>query len=196
MLLAFPAACLGPIILYFTVPLYHHADVTIVNSFMRLLVFQTAILLLDRVSYGYIAKGVVGSAIQPVPLKESWMVLLAAGGWLAGVVWLDHATPPQWNFLPLYLVPCMVLTLTYRLSWGILMAVLAMACMGTNEMLTNPSIASHVVVGWNFTARALVALLILQFLHQLRNESVLFHSQRDDLAPNGVRLSAGGTRAS
>ncbi len=198
MLLAFPAAMLGPLTMYFNVPGYHDAGVTIWNTLMRLVVFQTSILLLDRIKnyHPNMTLAANPTAAVPMPLTESWMVLLAAGGWLAGVVWLDHATPPQWNFLALYLVPCMVLTLTYRLSWGILMGMLAIACMGTNEFLTNPAAKSNLVAGWNFAARLVVALVILQYLNQLRKQSVLFYPVRESQAGNGVRLSAGGTRAS
>ena len=81
MLLAFPAAMLGPLTMYFNMPGYHDAGVTIWNTLMRLVVFQTSILLLDRIKNHHpnMTLAANPTAAVPMPLTESWMVLLAAG---------------------------------------------------------------------------------------------------------------------
>ncbi len=106
------------------------------------------------------------------------MVLLACGIFFVAVWVLDYLTDPHLIFLPLYLFPCMVLTLALNLRWGIAAAIIAAFTCTWIECLTdkiNDDFAGIFI--WNFTMRLMVSLLVILLLHGIRKGNILFFNR-------------------
>jgi hypothetical protein len=193
MLLAAVAAFLGPAITFLRVPGYDRWDTTLWNALMQFMVYQAGVLFVDKMHRGNNGNGRPAPPGRPAAnLRDVWAVLLMSGLWLGGVAWLDYVTPPQMSFLPLYLLPCMILTLTFNLRWGILTALVAVACASASEYLTNPFSNFDLAFHWNFCVRFLIAVIILKYLDQLRKADRLFLSGRDRTRrPKPGTLAAG-----
>jgi cellulose synthase/poly-beta-1,6-N-acetylglucosamine synthase-like glycosyltransferase len=119
----------------------------------------------------------------PAKLAESWVILLACGLALVVITWLDYITDPHLIFLPLFLLPCMMITLVYQLRWGLATAFLAIATTSWVEYATNR--LNHYTIAevfvWNFAMRFAVSVLVLILLNRIRKENILFLHQK----PNG-----------
>jgi hypothetical protein len=114
------------------------------------------------------------------------VIILTSALLFAVIAWGDIRTGPRVIFLPLYLIPAMLLTLFLNLRWGTLMALLGalMAC--ADEYLTkyNPSFTE--VFGWNFAMRFLILFVVVWLLDRVRQENVLFTSRKPNGHANGV----------
>jgi hypothetical protein len=169
---------------------------------MQFIMLQTSILLVDKVRRHKIELADRPPDTEPATLQESWMVMLACALWLAGVVWLDYVTPPQMGFLPLYLVPAMVVTLMFKLRWGLLIAMIAAVCAAMNQYLTNHQSSVNLAFHWNLLGWFGSSAIILAYLDRVRRRSILFYSghrqtRATDLAPrsSGVPVLPPGAHA-
>ncbi len=150
------------------------------NAIMRFIILQMCVLFVDRIhKQGQIVHHRLADDFRPMKLSENWVVVLASGMFLTLVVVLDYVTNPHLIFLPLYLFPCMILTLVSNLRWGISTALVAMGIATWVECLTN-KINYHLtaIFAWNFEMRLAVALLVLLLLQRIRRENILFINRR------------------
>ena len=95
---------------------------------------------------------------------------------LVSVTALDYVTDPRMIFLPLYILPCMMLTLVLNLRLGIFAALLATGASSWVEYVTNK--LSHYTLTevfiWNLLMRLAVIVAVLLLLNRIRNENILF----------------------
>jgi len=111
---------------------------------------------------------------QPKPpltrqLAENWKMFLMGALLLAGTVILQiHSSEPA-AWLPFYyLFPCMVLTLSFSRSWGILAALVATALASTHDFIDQPEVRFKAGTLGNFGAQFGIMLLILWYLDKAR----------------------------
>jgi len=104
-------------------------------------------------------------------------VVLASGLLFLIVAALDYVTDPRMIFLPLYILPCMILTLVLNLRWGIASALVAMMIASLEEYSANSSYGLAEVFGWNFIMRFAIALFVILLLDRIRKGNILFSSR-------------------
>ena len=176
-LLATVAALLGPTMLFVKDAGFHRWDVTSWNTVMRFAILQMCVLFVDYIRrHRYLFQRQESPASLTPRLEDHWAVVLACGGMLGLVAYLDYHTPPQLIFLPLYILPCMAIALVLNLRWAIPFAALAMAIASLIEYKTNPQISLGVAMGWNFVMRFAISLAILLLLDRIRKENILFYT--------------------
>ena len=191
MLLATIAALLGPIMLFAKDTGFHRWDVTGWNTVMRFTILQMCVLFVDYIRrHRYLFHPQESPASLTPRWEDHWAVVLASTGWLALVGYLDYHTPPQLIFLPLYILPCMVLTLVLNLRWSIPFAVLAILTASTIEYKTNAQVTLAVAMGWNFVMRFAISLAILLLLDRIRKKNILFYTTQREKPrrPAGLQL--------
>ena len=158
---------------------FRDMEVMIWNTIMRFFILETCVLFVDRIhKQRQIVQHQSPPDSPPVKLAENWMVLLACGIFFVAVWVLDYFTDPHLIFLPLYLFPCMVLTLALNLRWGIAAALIAAFTCTWIECLTdkiNDNFAGIFI--WNFTMRLMVSLLVILLLHGIRKGNILFFNR-------------------
>lgn len=155
-------------------PDYRPAEVWLWNSFMRFAVLAISVLFLDRMrrQRDFFKRG-AGTEGQGTRLADAWMVILASLGVLAGVGGLDWFSKPQMIFLPLYLIPCIMTTLTLGWRWGVIFSILSALTGAWIEFLTlKDSLVQS--LGWNFLMRLAVLLTVLLLLNRITRSTILF----------------------
>ena len=183
-LLATVAAVIGPVMMFVKDSGFHRLDVTLWNIVMRFIILQMCVLFVDHLHrHKYLFRRPVTPARPPATFVENWAVVLASGLLLVIVAALDYFTTPQMIFLPLYLLPCMVLTLVLNLRWGIPTALAAMATASLVEYRTNPTYHLAEIFGWNFIMRLAISLVIVLLLDRIHKENILFFSGNTEERP-------------
>lgn len=172
-LLATAAALIPPLTRHFLTPDFLPLEVTLWNMVMRFILFQMVVLLADRVrGHDIFSRG--STSGHGFKFSERWAVILGTGLFFAVVVAIDLVTSPQLNLLPLYLLPCMVLTLTVDRRWGTAAAILA-AIAGPFAQRYEDNHYRHLPVElWNTLMRFLIFQTVVFILDRLRLENVLF----------------------
>jgi len=107
-------------------------------------------------------------------------VVLASGLLFLIVAALDYVTDPHVTFLPLYILPCMILTLMLNLRWGIAGVLVGMMVASLQEYSANPSHGLAAVFGWNFIMRFAIALVVILLIDRIRKGNILFSSRNYD----------------
>lgn len=113
---------------------------------------------------------------RPGKFADNWLVPLVCALALILASVLDYVTDARMIFMPLYILPCMMLTLVLNLRWGVIAALLAAGASSWTEYATNK--LSHYtlteVFVWNFPMRFAVTVLVLLLLNRIRKENILF----------------------
>jgi hypothetical protein len=174
------AAVTAPILVSFRDTGFRQTDVLVWNSIMRALILYFSVLLVDRIHKQNGFSRHRDLVAPPLPrLANSWAIGLFCSLTLVVVAKLDFITDPHLIFLPLYLFPCMILTLALNLRWGIFATLVATGAGCWIEYVTNK--LSHYSLAevfiWNFLMRTAVSLVVLMLLDRIRKENILF-SQR------------------
>ncbi len=169
------AALIGPVIADTRQPGYLQPDVMVWNTLMRFITLQLCLLFVGQIrrqkelsSHPAAARHLLGTFAQ------NWAVVLATSLLLAFTAVVDYVTPPTMIFLPLYLLPCMILTLALNLRWGIATALVATAASSLVQYYTNANYRVTEVSGWNFIMRLAIFLLVIFLLDRIRRENILF----------------------
>ena len=174
-LAAAAAAMTGPLIQSAKDAGFHKLDVIVWNMIMRFITLELCVLFVEQI---HKQKKLLpyGAAPNRPPAKFSgnWAVVLASGLLLLIVAVLDFVTDPHLIFLPLYLLPCMILTLVLNLRWGIAAALVGAVSRSVMEYSGGPNYKVTEVFGWNFVMRLAVFLIITVLLDRIRKESILF----------------------
>ncbi len=150
---------------------------------MRFILFQIVVVLADRIR----GQNIFSRRISPglaVKFSDRWAVVIVTALFAAVVVVIDVLTSPQLNLWPLYLLPCMVLTLTFDRRWGTAAAII-MAVAGPITQRYDDDYYKHMSVElWNTVMRFIFFQTVVFILDRIRRENVLFssHKSEDHLA--------------
>ena len=93
-------------------------------------------------------------------------------------------TDPRITFIPVYIFPCMCITLALGLWWGVIITLFAAFAGVIVERLTTLHYTAE-DLGWNFIMRSVVYMLLLFLADRFRRESVLFVQRK----PNESKLN-------
>lgn len=179
-LIATVAAVVGPLIQSYRDTEFHHLDVGLWNVVMRFITLQMCVLFVDRIQKQRKTLFDPSPARAPAAkFSEHWAVLAASGLLFAAIFALDYITNPHLNFIPVYLLPCMIITLALNFRWGMIATVLSAAAGSLSEYLSNPGYHLAEVFGWNFLMRLAISALVILLLERIRRENVLFFSSRN-----------------
>jgi hypothetical protein len=173
------AAIVSPLLRHLQSPDFLPLEVTLWNIVMRFILFQIVVVLTDRIRADNLFFPARESLKSPEPtgsFAEHWAVIVTTGLFFAGVVLIDCLTSPQTNLLPLYLLPCIVLTLVIDRRWGSAAAIIT-SVTGPFTMRFEAAYYQHFTVEfWNTLTRLIVFQLVVWLLDRIRRHSVLFYS--------------------
>jgi hypothetical protein len=171
-LAAIAAAVAGPLVAYAKDPGSHKLDVMVWNMVMRLLTLQICVLFLGQISrHKNRFERQAALEYRPGKFTENWAVVLASGLLFMIVAKLDLITDPHMSFLPLYLLPCMILTLRLNLGWGIAIALVGATAVSLMQYYTGPYHEVAKVFGWNLGMRLVIFLFVAMLLDRIRKEN-------------------------
>lgn len=183
------AAIIGPVIQSYRDEGFHHMDVGLWNIVMRFITLQMCVFFVDRIRKqgSLFGRRTLRSAAGK--FSECWAVVVAAAGILAAIFVADYLTNPHLSFIPIYLIPCMMLTLALNVRWGIAATVIAAVVGSLAEYLTNPSYQLAEIFGWNLLMRFFISSVVILMLERIRAEDILFFSRREN---GGAKTPARG----
>ena len=170
------AAVIAPVVAAARDAGFRDSEVMLWNTVMRFIILEMCVLFVDRIhKQRAMVHYRLAADSAPAELAENWAVLLACVASLAVIAWLDYITNPHLIFLPLYLFPCMMLTLVTNLRWGFAAALLTTGIGTVIEVVTNKISDDWAeIFVWNFLMRLAVSLLVLLLLDRIRKENILF----------------------
>ena len=176
-ILACVAGCVGPLMQHLKQPMMIPLDVTCWNMVMRVFIFQLTVILLDNARKNSLHQ--VSGRTLPEPnaiqaISGNWAVVLITSVYFALVVVLDVLTNPFFTFLPLYLLPCVIFTLTLNRRWGTLAAVVASVAGPFAQRFEDPAYQSLSVEFWNTFMRLVIFQTVVLLLERVRRENILF----------------------
>lgn len=177
------AAIISPLLRHLQMPEMMPLEVTLWNVVMRFILFQIIIILVDRIYRQNIFSKEDPAGKTPVPsgsFADHWAVIIASGFFFAGVIGLDALTNPQLNLLPLYLLPCMILTLAVDWRWGTAAAVITAIAGPFTQRFEDPAYRELTIESWNTVMRLLIFLTVVWLLNRIRRENVLFFSYKPE----------------
>ena len=177
-LIATAAAVAGPLVMNAKDTGFHKPDVMVWNMIMRFFTLQMCVLLMGEIhKQKELSRRHAAPDHPPGKFTENWAVVLASGLLFLIVAALDYVTDPRMIFLPLYILPCMILTLVLNLRSGIASALVAMMIASLEEYSANSSYGLAEVFGWNFIMRFAIALFVILLLDRIRKGNILFSSR-------------------
>lgn len=177
-LAATAAAVAGPLITNAKQPGYLKLDVMMWNMAMRFITLQLCVLFVEQIHrQKKLSQQHAAPDRRTARFTENWAAVLASGLLFLTVAALDFVTDPHMAFMPLYLLPCMILTLVLNLRWGMVAALVAAAASSLMEYSANPNYGVEEVFGWNFTMRLGIFLFIILLLDRIRKGNILFLSR-------------------
>ena len=172
---AIAGTVIGPLVVNASHAGYYKLDTMLWNMAMRLFILQLCVQFVEQIHrQKKLSRRHAVLDFHSTKFAENWAVVLACGLFLLTVVVVDFETSPRMGFLPLYLLPCITLTLTLNRNWGIGAAVVAMLFASLGQYATNPDCSVAEALGWNFAMRMVVALTVIQLLDSIRFENILF----------------------
>ena len=181
-LAAIVGALAGPLIASAKYPGVYKPDVMLWNLLLRFLILQLSVQFVEHIRrLEKLSRPRTLLDPRPGTFAENWAVVLACGLLFLGVAALDLVTDSHMIFLPLYLLPCMVLTLVLNRRWGMAAALVAMSVASLEEYSGHPDYGLADVFGWNFAMRLVIALAVILMLDCIRRENILFLQRK----PNG-----------
>jgi hypothetical protein len=179
-LIATAAAVAGPLVASAKGTGYK-PEVMFWNMCMRFLTMQMCVLFMGQVhKQKKLFRRHAAPDHPPGKFTENWAVVLASGLLFLIVAALDYVTDPHMTFLPLYILPCMILTLMLNLRWGIAGVLVGMMVASLQEYSANPSHGLAAVFGWNFIMRFAIALVVILLIDRIRKGNILFSSRNYD----------------
>jgi hypothetical protein len=106
-------------------------------------------------------------------LRAHWITLLASAAILAAVAYLDFATGPDVMVLPLYLIPCAVLTLVVNRRWGNFAVAAVIVIWSMIQIHQNPNLnLNHwKTLLWDAGMRFVLLQVIVSLLDRIRVEA-------------------------
>lgn len=178
---AYAGAITGPLLQRFKDPELIPLDVTCWNLFMRVVVFLLIVVLLDGVRKQSLSRHSKQVSVQEDSIQAisgNWAVVLITSVYFVGVMVLDGLTSPHLIFLPLYVLPCVILTLALNWRWGTLAALLASVI---GPLLQRPGDLGYQHWGvecWNTVMRFVIFQMVVLVLERIRRKNILFNSRK------------------
>ncbi len=149
------------------------------NSAMRFLILETSVLFAVRIrDQKNLFHPQISTALPSAKIADNWAVLLAGATWFAAVAVLDWLTGPLMKCMPLYLFPCMMVTLVFNLRWGVAAAGLAVFTDVFLQAYGDTRFQVPQIFGWNLLMRFLLFLVVIVLLDRIRRQSILFSTRR------------------
>jgi hypothetical protein len=176
-ILASVAGAAGPLIKQLKQPMMIPLDVTCWNIVMRVFVFILMVVLLDNVrrqSFRDRPPHALHEQNAMQAISGNWAVVLITSIYFALVVVLDVLTNPYYLFLPLYLLPCVIFTLTLNWRWGTLAAVIASVVGPLTQRFEDPGYQLLGVEFWNTFMRLMIFQTVVLLLARIRRKNILF----------------------
>jgi hypothetical protein len=194
-LFATAAAVAGPLIKRMNDTDFQPPYVVVWDTCMGLFMLQWCVLLFDRMLQQKNPAAIGETAnVHSRHFADNWAVVLASGAWLAAVATLQFYSSPHLGFMPLYLLPCLALTLTVGRSWGLVAAVFA-AVVGPYVQRFGDAdyLPVHVEV-WNTLIRLLSLQVTILLVDRLHRDNIVFfpNAPRPRSKPSGAPVPAAG----
>jgi hypothetical protein len=123
---------------------------------------------------------------SPAPMgkfSDRWAVIIITALFAAVVVVIDYVTSPQLNLWPLYLLPCMVLTLTVDRRWGTAAAIIMAIAGPIMQRYEDDYYKQMSVELWNTVMRFIFFQTVVFILDRIRRENILFSSHKPEDQP-------------
>ena len=174
------SAAFGPLVFYYSRPDFTNLTTIVLNITMRMIVFQLVVVLFDRIGRQSVLYRSSNAGSDPLPvaaLAGNWPVILLTTVFFALVIALDIFTDPNLLLMPLYMIPCMVLTLALDWRWGTVVAVLA-AIVGPVLQRPDKGYQSLGVEFWNTAMRLVIYEMVVVLLERVRRENILFSTNK------------------
>jgi len=169
------ASTIGPLVAMSKDPAWRHPDLICWNILMRFFMLQMAVFLTDRIHRQRdFFQQIMRPQRRPADFAGNWAIVLVSVVAFIGFAWGDVFTGPRVIFLPLYLLPAILITLFINLSWGAIMVLLAAVVSSGDEYISKYNSSVAEAFGWNLVMRFLLMYLVILLLDRLRQESVLF----------------------
>lgn len=182
MLFALVDGPLAPLVMAAKDPSFRAVDLICWNAVMRFIVIQMCVIFTDRLHRQKDFSRHLNIPRRTAKFSENWAVIFISTILFIMVAIGDFFTGPRVLFLPIYLIPAMLITLVLNLRWGVLVVLLAAFSACTDEYLRLNSNALQ-VFGWNFTMRSTISFLIILLLDRFRHENVLFEPRKPTGGP-------------
>ncbi len=174
------SAIVGPLYFYNANPDFMPFRIICWNTLMRMGVFQVVVNLFDRFGQSSVFQTVPNSTSKRNPIQSiagSWPVILLTMLFFAVVITFDVLTSPQMLLMPLYMIPCMTLTLALSWRWGVVAAAMA-AFLGPLFQRADPGYQVWEIQFWNTAMRLIIYLIVVGLLEQVRRKNILFSGSR------------------
>ena len=179
-LVAFASAFGGPLLFYWGNPYFAPLSVMLWNGFMRYVVFQTVVVLFDRVRGQGVLCSMPNVRTDQSPIHAiagNWAVILLAVMFLLLVVVIDYLSGINALMTGLYIIPCMIMTLALNWRWGTAFA-LVCAVLGPILQRPDPAYQSLDIQFWNTVMRFVMYEMVVLMIERVRRENILFTSQK------------------
>lgn len=179
-LVAFASGFGGPLLVYWGIPDFASLSVTLWNGLMRFVVFQTVVVLFDRVRRQGVLRPMESSRLDPNPIQAiagNWAVILLAVMLLLLVVVIDYLSGINALMTGLYIIPCMIMTLALGWRWGTVFAVVC-AVLGPVMQRPDPAYQALDIQFWNTVMRLVMYEMVVLMIERVRRENILFTSQK------------------
>jgi hypothetical protein len=176
-ILACVAGVTGPLIHQIKQPMTIPMGVTCCNMAMRVFVFILIVILLDNVRRQSLRDRSPHTFPEQNAIQSifgNWEVVLITSIYFTLVVVLDVLTNPNYIFLPLYLLPCVIFTLTLNWRWGTLAAVIASVVGPLAQRFEDPGYQLLGFEFWNTFMRLMIFQTVVLLLDRIRHKNILF----------------------
>jgi hypothetical protein len=174
---ALVAAFGAPLMFYYGNPLFAPLSTTLWNGLMRLVIFQSIVVIFDRVRRQNVLRPKDNLHGGQNPLRAiygNWAVVLFALIFLLLVIVADYLTGANVLMMGLYILPCMMMTLAMGSRWGTLFAVVC-AVLGPLLQREDASYRPLEIELWNTAMRFVMYEVVVLMIERVRRENILFN---------------------
>jgi hypothetical protein len=102
--------------------------------------------------------------------SRNWLTILISWALIAGAAMLHHVTNPHMVFIPFYLIPCAMLTLTINRRWGLTGALTSAIAGPLVQWYGDADYAATGVMLWNSLMRFLLYAAFIFLMDRVRIE--------------------------
>jgi hypothetical protein len=165
------AAFSGTLVPHYADPDFKSWGLMTWNIIMLFITIHFIISLLSRLYQEKHSAGHCKTSVQNslrAGLKHHWAVIVAGGILFTVVVFMQAHASSNLAFMPLYLIPCLMIALVAGWGWGSIMAILCAVAGPLVQSLNDPDYQPWSVMIWNMLMRFIifqVVVLLLNFTH-------------------------------
>ena len=168
-------AVLGPWVAAIQQAEHKELEILCWNTLMRFIIFQMGVFFADRIhNQKDFLRQLFVRQRRPADFAGNWAVVCFSTVALFLIGWGDLWTGPRVLFLPLYLVPAILITLYLNLTWGTAVVLLAALNAAADEYSSGFNTNVYEVFLWNLPMRFIVMYVVVVLFDGLRQESILF----------------------